>query len=82
MCRELSEIVVNDNNIFIFYEQFLNKDISVVISNSPLKFSTCIHEIEMEGIMSQNFDLGPSFNFIKCRKLHLKKIQKVTQFLR
>ena len=31
--------------------------------------------------MSLNFDLGPSFHFIKCRSLHFKKYQKVTLFL-
>ena len=27
--------------------------------------------------MSQNFDIGPSFDFIKCRILYCKKLQKI-----
>ena len=33
----------------------------------------------MEGTMSQNYDLGPRFYFMKCRKLGLKKCLKVTR---
>ena len=39
-------------------------------------------ETIMEGTVSQIFDLGPSFYFMQCRKLDMKKWQKVTRFLR
>ena len=43
MRRGLTEIVVDENNIFIFHEQFLDKDISVVIAHSHMfsMFSPC-----------------------------------------
>ena len=31
----------------------------------------------MQGSLSQNFDLGPSFNFIKCRKKYFESILKI-----
>ena len=46
-------------------------DISLPISYKSFKFSTCIHEIWMQGSVSQNFDLGPSFDFMKCRNLNV-----------
>ena len=48
-------------------------DSSVDISHIHMKFDMCILEIQMKGSVSQNFDLGPSFNFMKCRKLSFKK---------
>ena len=51
------------------YLYFLNKDISVTIYNTSLEFKICIHEIIMEGSMSQIFDLGLSFYSIKSRKM-------------
>ena len=48
-------------------------DISFPISYKSFKFSTCIHEIWMQGRVSQNVDLGPSFDFMKCRNLNIKK---------
>ena len=57
----------------IFHVHFLNMDISVNMAHTPLKFETCILEIQMEGRMSQNFDLGHSFNFMKCKNLDCKK---------
>ena len=35
----------------------------------------------MQGRMSQNFDLGPSFNFMKCRIFCSKNEPKVPVFL-
>ena len=35
----------------------------------------------MQGRVSQFSDLGPSFYFIKCRKLCCKKTQKVTRIV-
>ena len=34
----------------------------------------------MQGILSQIFNLGPSFDFIECRTFVLKKVQKITCF--
>ena len=56
-------------------------DSSVDIAHIHMKFNMCILEIQMEGSVSQNFDLGHSFYFIKCRILSIKNIQQVTQFL-
>ena len=56
-------------------------DSSVDIAHMHMKFDTCILEIRMEGRVSQNFDLGPRFYFIKCRMLCIKNIQNVTRFL-
>ena len=35
----------------------------------------------MQGSMSQNFDLGPSFNFMKYRKKDFENILKIYQKL-
>ena len=56
-----------------FFLYFFNKDISFNIPWKILKFEMLINEGNMEGSVSQNFDLGPSFCFIKSRKLSLKK---------
>ena len=56
-----------------FFLYFVNKNISFNIPWRILKFEILINEGYMEGTMSQNFYLGPSFCFIKSRKLSLKK---------
>ena len=61
--------MLGQNKIYIFHLNFLNKDFSVTIAHRPFKFETCILDIQMEGSMSQNFDIGPSFHFMKCRNL-------------
>ena len=48
-------------------------DFSVTVLHNVFKFGMCIPKIHMEGSVSQNFDIGPSFNFMKCRNLHLKE---------
>ena len=53
--------MLGQNKIEIFHLYFLNKDFSVTIADSPFKFETCILEIQMEGSVSQNFDIDPSF---------------------
>ena len=68
-----------ENLIFFIY--FVNKDISLNISLICLKFSIHVDEKQLEGSVSQIFHLGPSFYFIKSRKLSLKKWQKVFRFL-
>ena len=59
--QELTEIKVNKNKKSFFSKHFLNMDISVAIVFSSSKFEMWIHEIHMEGSVSQNFDIGPSF---------------------
>ena len=56
-------------NVF-FHKLFLNMDISFNSQYKALKFETCIYGFQMEGSMSQNFDLGPSFLSTKCRNLY------------
>ena len=63
---EITEILVRKSENVIFHKHFLNIDLSLPISYKPLKFSICIYEIWMQGSVSQNFDLGPSFDFMKC----------------
>ena len=63
---EITEMLVRKSENVIFHKHFLNIDISLPFTHKPLKFSICIHEIWMEGSVSQNFDLGPSFDFMKC----------------
>ena len=73
MHYEITEIMVRKNENVIFHQHFFNIDISLPISCRPFKFSTCIHETLLQGHVSQNFDLGPSFDFMKCRNLNIKK---------
>ena len=47
--------------ISIFYFYFFNKDFSVTTQVVELKFSVCALKFPLEGIESQNFDLGLSF---------------------
>ena len=63
----------------IFHGHFLKMDFPVKI---PLRPSTStIQDIQMEGSVSQNLNLGPSLHFIKCSSLHFKKISKDIRFL-
>ena len=41
-------------------------DISAAIAFRSSKFEMCIHEIRLEGSVSQNFEIGPSFYLRKC----------------
>ena len=61
---------------------FFNMDISVNIAHTSFRFETCILEIQMQGCMSQNSDIGPSFHFMKSRKCfpreeRNKSVQKI-----
>ena len=69
--------------ILIFHVYFFNIDISLIIALISLKTFMCIAGICMEGIMSQNFELGLSYCFMVCRSRNFegKKITKVTRFL-
>ena len=45
-----------------------------LINHSPsLKFYTPTENIHLKGTLSQNFDIGPRFYFIKSRKIIMKK---------
>ena len=61
--------MLGQNKIEIFHIYFLNKDFSLTIAHRPFEFDTCILEIQMEGSVSQNVDIGPSFHFMKFRNL-------------
>ena len=65
--QEFSKMKVSKNKRSFFSKHFLNMDISVAIAFSSSKFEMCIHEIHMEGSVSQNFEIGPSFYLRKCR---------------
>ena len=60
--------MVGKNKILIFHQHFLNMDISLTFPLKLFKFLACILKIQTEESVSQNFDLGPSFSFMKCRK--------------
>ena len=59
----------------IFHVYFFNMDISLIISPISI-ICMCIAEIDMEGNVSQNFDLGLSFCFMQCRRHFGKKSTK------
>ena len=52
-----------------FHLSFLNWDISVNNKGKRMKIGGCIVKIYLEGTVSQNFYLGHSFYFMKCRIL-------------
>ena len=56
--------ITENMNIVITHFYFLNIDISVNIKNFELKLSVCDPNITLEGSVSQNFDIGPSFYFM------------------
>ena len=58
---------------FVFYQLFLNMDISLHIQQKLLKFCLCVLYYNIEGTVSQIFDLALSFCFMKSRKLSFKK---------
>ena len=46
------------------HKHVLNMDISVTKNSILFKFSPCVDNIYMEGTLSQNVDIGPSFYFM------------------
>ena len=56
-----------------FQNIFLNWIISVIHRAKITKFGTHVVEDHSEGTMSQFFNLGPSFYFMKSRKLGCRK---------
>ena len=61
---------------YILYSYFFNMDISVAIAITYFKYGFS----NMEGMVSQNFDIGPSLCFMKYRKLVFIKYQNVSLF--
>ena len=47
-----------------FHKYYLNMDIAVTNNSILIKFCPCVDNIYMEGMVSQNFDIGPSFYFM------------------
>ena len=60
---------------------FLNWIFSVIYEAKITKFGTCVVDDHSEGTVSRILYLGPSFYFMKSRKLSCQKIQKVSRFL-
>ena len=56
-----------------FQQYFLNLNISFIIGAKMFKFGTLVVNDYPEGTVSQIFYLGPSFYFMKSRKLCSKK---------
>ena len=69
----------------VFHIHFFNMDISLVIKVTIMKIDLHVAEIHCEGRVSQNFDIGPSFYSILCRRVDFqksyKKNTKVAHFL-
>ena len=67
----------------IFHIHFFNMDILLVIKVTIVQIVKRVPEIHCEGRVSQNFDIGPSFYFIFCRRVDFqKKLQKNTKVAR
>ena len=63
-----SELGSNKYEKCIFSFIFLNKDILLNKLYTVFKIDMLILDTIIEGTVSQNFDLGPRFYFMKCRK--------------
>ena len=59
--QEFTKMKVSKNKKSFFFQT------SAAIAFSSSKFEMCMHEIYMEGSMSESFEIGPSFFFRKCR---------------
>ena len=55
-------------------------DMSVNIPYTPFRFEPSIYKIQMQGLISQNCDLGLSFYFMKCRNLYCTNDKKLPVF--
>ena len=65
----------------IFTLHFFIQDISVNKILRHTQFGMHTDEIQMEGTVSQIFEIEFSFDFMKCRKLFWKKSTKSSRFL-
>ena len=77
----VTKIEVSKSKNLIFYVFFFNTNISVTTQDIAMKFCMTILHIHSEGSVSEIFYLGPSFYFMRFRKLSCQNIQKVTRFL-
>ena len=68
MIRVLEKLQLYKIKKVIFSLKFLNRDISPNIPSPRTKFWILILYIVMEGTVSQNFDVCPSFRFMESRK--------------
>ena len=57
----------------IFHIHFFNMDISLDIKLIIMKIAKLVPEINWEGRVSQNFDIGLSFCFISYRRVDFQK---------
>ena len=55
----------HESETLLFHIHFLNMDILLIKAPICLKICMYIAEICHKGILSQNFDLGPSFCFMQ-----------------
>ena len=78
--RTKTKLTKNECENLKFFIYFLNKDISLNISSICLKFAMHVDGGHLEGSVSQNFHLGPSFYFMHSRKNVLKNYQKLPVF--
>ena len=60
--------------IVIFIKYFLNMDISLIMILICLRIVIHVLRIHLEGRVSQNFDIGFSFNLVAFRKGDFKQI--------
>ena len=78
---ELVPLRLHEFKKLIFNSHFFIQDISVNKTLRNIEFGIPTDEIQMEGTMSQIFEIGLSFYFMKCRNLFLKKSTKSSRFL-
>ena len=50
--------------LYFFTFNFLNQDFFLTIISITLLFGDLVDNVHLEGTMSQNFDLSPSFPFM------------------
>ena len=50
--------------IVFFHFYFLDQDFFLTIISITLVFGDLVENVHLEGRISQNFDLGPSFHFM------------------
>ena len=72
--KEFVQLRGHEFKKLIFSSHFLIQDISVNKILGHTKFGMHTDEIQMEGTVSQISEIELSFDFMKCRKSFLKKI--------
>ena len=68
MDEDIIEFECQEYEKLFFLDIFFYQDISLNNIFRNIKFYILIDNIQMEGTMSQIFDKGPRFCFMKCRK--------------